>query len=107
MTEKTIEESIGTRQGGKSAAEEFKLYNNEMVRDLELACPKTDIMAGHTTSVVALADDCAPIVTDPEPRDALHKMQILLNIVESHGKQLHMEFGVSKCKLLITARQRN
>ena len=61
-------------------------------------------MAGHPTSVVALADDCAPTVTDPEPRDALHKMQILLNIVESHGKQLHMEFGVSKCKLLITAR---
>ena len=74
MTEKTIEESIGTRQGGKSAAEEFKLYNNEMVRDLELACPETDFMAGHPTSVVALANDCAPTVTDPEPRDVLHKM---------------------------------
>ena len=29
MTEKTIPESIGTRQGGKSAAEEFKLYNKK------------------------------------------------------------------------------
>ena len=38
LTEKSIPESIGTRQGGKSAAEEFKLYNNEMVRELELAC---------------------------------------------------------------------
>ena len=104
MTDKTIKESIGTRQGGKSAAEEFKLYNNEMVRDLELACTKSDMMAGHPTSVVALADDCAPTVTDSDPRDVLHKMQILLNIVESHGRQLHMEFGVSKCKLLITAR---
>ena len=61
-------------------------------------------MAGYPTSVVALADDCAPTVTDAEPRDVLHKMQILLNIVESHGRQLHMEFGVAKCKLLITAR---
>ena len=104
MTDKTIKESIGTRQGGKSAAEEFKLYNNEMVRDLELACTKSDMMAGHPTSVVALADDCAPTVTDSDPRDVLHKMQILLNIVECHGRQLHMEFGVSKCKLLITAR---
>ena len=104
MTDQTIPESMGTRQGGKSAAEEFKLYNNEMVRDLELACSDTDMMAGHPTSVVALADDCAPTVTDIEARDALHKMQILLNIVESHGSQLHMEFGASKYKLLITAR---
>ena len=42
---------------------------------------------------MALADDCAPTVTDAEPREALHKMQILLNIVEHHGTQLHMEFG--------------
>ena len=48
--------------------------------------------------------DYAPTVTDAEPRDALHKMQILLNIVESHGRQLHMEFGVTKFKLLINAR---
>jgi hypothetical protein len=46
---------------------------------------------------VALADD---------PLDVLHKMQLLLNIVECHGSQLHMEFGVSKCKLLITARSK-
>jgi hypothetical protein len=104
LSELSIPESIGTRQGGKSAAEEYKLYNNEMVRDLELACPNTDFMAGHPTSVVALADDCAPTVTDADPRDVLHKMQLLLNIVECHGSQLHMEFGVNKCKLLITAR---
>jgi hypothetical protein len=71
-----------------------------------VACPDTDFMAGHPTSVVALADDCAPTVTDAEPREVLHKMQILLNIVEYHGTQLHMEFGVSKCKLLITARNK-
>ena len=99
IAEKAIPESIGTSQGGKSAAEEFKLYNNEMVKELELACPDTDFMAGHPTSVVALADDCAPTVTDAEPREVLHKMQILLNIVEYHGTQLHMGFGVSKCKL--------
>jgi hypothetical protein len=75
-----------------------------MVRDLEAACTDTDMIAGHPTSVVALADDCAPTTTDSEPRDVLHKMQILLNIVECHGSQLHMEFGVSKCKLLVTAR---
>ena len=37
ITDQTISESIGTRQGGKSAAEEFNLYNNEMVRDLKAA----------------------------------------------------------------------
>ena len=80
------------------------LYNNEMIKDLEEACNDEDFMAGHPTSVVALADDCAPTVTDDDARNALHKLQLLLNIVECHGNQLHMEFGVSKCKLLVTAR---
>lgn len=84
---------------------ECKLYNNEMVRELELACPTTDFMAGHPTSVVALAD-LAPTVMDTCTRDVLHKIQLLLNIVEGHGRQLHMEFGDTKCKLLITARSR-
>ena len=106
LSSKSILESIGTRQGGKSAAEEYKLYNKEMVKELELACPDTDFIAGHPTSVVALADDLAPTVTDTDPRNVLHKMQLLLNIVECHGTQLHMEFGVSKCKLLITARSK-
>ena len=78
------------------------MYNNEM----ELARPSTDFMAGHPTSVVALADDLAPTVMDSGTRDVLHKMQLLLNIVESHGNQLHMEFGDNKCKLLITARNK-
>ena len=103
ITEKSIREKMGTRQGGKSASEEYKNYNNEMVRELERACTDTYMMAGHPTSVVALADG-APTVTDSAPREVLHKMQILINIVETHGSQLHMEFGVSKCKLLITAR---
>ena len=104
MTERTIRELMGTRQGGKSSAEEYKNYNNEMVRDLEQACTNTDMVAGHSTSVVALADDLSPTVTDSDPRDVLHKMQIMLNIVEIHGSQLHMKFGISKCKLLISAR---
>ena len=36
----------------------------------------------------------------------VHKMQILLNIVEAHGEQLYMSFGVDKCKLLISGRQK-
>ena len=31
-------------------------------------------------------------------------MQILLNIVEAHGEQLYMSFGVDECKLLISGR---
>ena len=31
LTEKSIPESIGKRQSGKSAAEGFKLYNNVML----------------------------------------------------------------------------
>ena len=71
-----------------------------MVKVLQLTFSERDMLADHLTSVVALADDCAPSATDPKPRDVLHKMQI-------HGSPFHMEFGVSKCKLLITARPKN
>ena len=50
------------------------LYNNEIVRDLELACNKSEMMAGHPTSVLAVADDCAATVTDSDPREVLHKI---------------------------------
>ena len=45
-------------------------------------------------------------VADSDPRDVLqlHKMRIMLNIVEIHGSQLHMKIGESKCKLLISLR---
>ena len=54
VSSNSIPESIGTRQGGKSTAEGYKLYNNEMVKELELACPDSDYMAGHPTSVVVM-----------------------------------------------------
>ena len=75
-----------------------------MIKELELACTEGDFMAGVPTTVVAVADDVAPSVTASSPREAIHKMQLLLNIVETHGTQLHMKFGVEKCKLLISAR---
>ena len=46
-------------------------------------------------------DSCA---TGKHPRDAIHNMQLLLNVVEDNGSQLHMKFGKDKCKLLISAR---
>ena len=60
--------------------------------------------ANLPTNCVTVADDVAPTVTGDSPREALHKMQILLNIVEAHGEQLFMSFGIEKCKLLISGR---
>ena len=99
-----IEESIGNRQGGYSSAEEWKIYGNPMIKDLEMHGDEMDTIAGCMTNVIAIADDVAPCAVGAQPRDALHRMQILLNIVEVHGTQSHMEFGKAKCELLICAR---
>ena len=104
LTNDYISENKGNRQGGLSSADEWKIYNNDMIRDLELACTEDDFLAGVPSTVVAVADDVAPTTTASSPREAIHKMQLLLNIVETHGTQLHMKFGVDKCKLLISAR---
>ena len=75
-----------------------------MIHQLEKNAKEPDIISGVSTSCVAVADDVAPCATASSPRDAIHQMQLLLNIVEDHGTQLHMKFGSSKCKLLISGR---
>ena len=75
-----------------------------MIKSIEDACTESDLVSNFPTNCVAVADDVAPTVTADTPREALHKMQILLNIVEAHGEQLYMSFGVDKCKLLISGR---
>ena len=78
-----------------------------MIRQLEEAATEGDIIAGVPTSCVAVADDVAPSTTGKHPRDAMHNMQLLLNIVEDNGTQLQMKFGKDKCKLLISARPKS
>ena len=75
-----------------------------MIQQLEQCAKEPDIIAGVPTSCVVIADDVAPCATASHPRDATHQMQLLLNIVEDHGTQLHMKFGAEKCKLLISGR---
>ena len=76
-----------------------------MVSSLEENCG-TDRMAGNPSSVVAVADDVAPTSMGNSPREAIHNLQNLLYIVEDWGRQLHITFGVDKCKLLISARKK-
>ena len=99
-----ISEGKGNRQGGLASGDEWKLYNNQMIKQLEEAAAEDDIISGVSTSCVAVADDVAPSATGKHPRDAIHNMQLLLNVVEDNGSQLHMKFGKDKCKLLISAR---
>ena len=103
-TSDMISEGKGNRQGGLASSEEWKLYNNEMIKQLELAAREPDFISGVPTSCVAVADDVAPCATASHPRDAIHQMQLLLNIVEDQGTQLHMKFGADKCKLLVSGR---
>ena len=53
---------------------------------------------------MAVADDVAPTSIVDTPREAIHRLQNFLYIVEDWGTQLHVEFGLHKCKLLITAK---
>ena len=104
ISEDFISEGKGNRQGGLASGDEWKIYNNEMVKQLEMQATDSDKISGISTSCVAVADDVAPCATADHPRDVLHQMQHLLSVVEDHGTQLHMKFGQDKCKLLISGR---
>ena len=103
-TTDVISEGKGNRQGGLASSEEWKLYNNDMIKQLELAAKEPDFVSGVPTSCVAVADDVAPCATASHPRDAIHQMQLLLNTVEDQRTQLHIKFGADKCKLLVSGR---
>ena len=55
-------------------------------------------------SCVSVADDTAPSSRSPHPQQALSDLQTLLYVTEAEARQLHIDFGVSKCQLLVTAR---
>ena len=109
-TSDLFEEKQVTRQGSRAASDEYKSYNTPMLDSLESLSDNDwgyrtrDTIAGHATTVVAVADDTAPSTHDVIPRRALSHMQVLLYSVEDNAKQLHIEFGLEKCQLLITAK---
>ena len=104
ISKSVINENIGNRQGGYSSADEWKVYGNPMIQEIEKNGVDDDIIAGTVTNVIAVADDVAPCASGKNPREAIHRMQLLLNIVEVHGTQTHMKFGKDKCELLIAGR---
>ena len=77
-----IQEATGNRQGGYYSADDWKLYGNPMLINLEEYCGNEDIIAGTKMNVITIADDVAPCASADTPREALHNMQLLLNIVQ-------------------------
>ena len=77
-----IREAIGNRQWGYSSADKWKLYGNPMIKELEQHSVKEDIIAGSVTNVIAVADDVAPCAIAENPREVIHRMQLLLNVVK-------------------------
>ena len=103
MSTERFTEAQGTRQGGVAGPLEYRQYVKPMVTQLEENC-ENDQIGGHPTNVVALADDIAPTSIGKHPREAIHRLQNMLYIVEDWGTQLHIKFGLHKCELLITAK---
>ena len=53
-----------------------------MIKEIEANAREEDLIAGVATNVIAVADDVTPCAIGETPREALYRMQILLNIVE-------------------------
>ena len=71
-----------------------------MIKELEHHSVKEDIIGDSVTNVIAVADDVAPCAIAENPREFINRMQLLLNVVEVHVVQNHMEFGKDKCEVL-------
>ena len=76
VTENFIQEKKGNRQGGMSSAEEWKVYNNAMIADIEKACTENDMIENLQTNCVTVADDVVPTVTGDTGREAVHELQL-------------------------------
>ena len=69
-----IQEAIGNRQGGYSSADEWKVYGNPMLKDLEANAVEDDFIANSATNVIAVADDVDPCAIAHDARDVLHRI---------------------------------
>jgi hypothetical protein len=67
MTSEVIQETIGNRQGGYSSADEWKVYGNPMIKELEENAVEEDFINGAVTNVIAVADDVAPCAVGDSP----------------------------------------
>ena len=63
ISEDFISEGKGNRQGGLASGDEWKIYNNEMIKQLEIQATDLDKISGISTACVAVADDVAPCAT--------------------------------------------
>ena len=66
-TADVIREGKGNRQGGLASADEWKVYNNLMIEQLEQCATEQDQVSGIPTSCFAVADDVAPCATAVHP----------------------------------------
>ena len=64
------------------------------MENVKAHCREEDFIADGPTN--AIADNVAPCAMAENQRKVVHRMQLLLNIVEVHGIQSHMEIGRDK-----------
>ena len=92
--------TIHIKWNGRISTEVIQGGYSSAIKEIE---DNADFIAGAVPNVILVADDVVPCAVVETPREAFHRMQILLNIVEVHGTQNHMEVGKDKCERAVNS----
>ena len=68
VSKSIIHEAVGNREGGYSSADEWKIYGNPMIKEIELHSQSEDYRANVGANVIAIADDVVSCASADSPR---------------------------------------
>ena len=96
MSTDVIQEAIGNRQGGYSSKDEWKVYGNPMLKELEKNAIKEDFIAGAPTNVNPVDDDVATCSVGKLPGKHCTKCNYCRTMLKFTEHKNHMESGRDK-----------
>ena len=93
-----IYDEHGLEQGGCNSSDLYKMYNNNLLKTVQMSNQGVKFGEGVTISCIGQADDIALISSD------VFCLLNILNLTLSYCRKFHIELCADKTKLLVTAR---
>ena len=91
-----IHDQRGVEQGGPNSSDNYKIYNNEQLREAQESGLGSSVGNFHVAAV-GQADDSALC------SNSLHQLQYLLNLTNNYCSKYQVELSTPKTKLLVFA----
>ena len=93
-----VQDQQGLEQGGCISSDEYKIYNNDLLKTVQKSCQGVDLGKGLVISGIGQADDVALV------SNSVHNLGNILNLALSYCTKYHIGLSSEKTKLLVVSK---